>query len=56
MKCLPVEKIPEEDMWTYELQLDGRQIRPSFSSHGLLALLLQCNWMLVHLQPFWRDP
>ena len=38
MKCLPVEKIAEGDFWTYELQLDGYRIRPSFSSqHCLLA-------------------
>jgi bifunctional non-homologous end joining protein LigD len=23
MECLPVEKIPEGDLWTYELKLDG---------------------------------
>jgi bifunctional non-homologous end joining protein LigD len=23
MECLPVEKIPEGDIWTYELKLDG---------------------------------
>ena len=23
MECLPVEKIPEGDVWTYELKLDG---------------------------------
>jgi hypothetical protein len=23
MECLPVEKIPEGDLWTYELKRDG---------------------------------
>ena len=23
MECLPVEKIPDGDLWTYELKLDG---------------------------------
>ncbi|HTF63204.1 MAG TPA: hypothetical protein VK638_10880 [Edaphobacter sp.] len=23
MECLPVDKIPEGDVWTYELKLDG---------------------------------
>jgi DNA ligase D-like protein (predicted ligase) len=26
MECLPVEKIPEEDVWTYELKLDGYRV------------------------------
>jgi ATP-dependent DNA ligase len=26
MECLPVEKIPEGDLWTYELKLDGYRI------------------------------
>ena len=27
MECLPVEKIPEGDLWTYELKLDGYRLR-----------------------------
>jgi ATP-dependent DNA ligase len=26
MECLPVEKIPEGDVWTYELKLDGYRL------------------------------
>jgi bifunctional non-homologous end joining protein LigD len=26
MECLPVEKIPEGDNWTYELKLDGYRL------------------------------
>ncbi len=26
MECLPVEKIPEGDLWTYELKLDGYRL------------------------------
>ena len=26
MECLPVEKIPESDLWTYELKLDGYRL------------------------------
>jgi ATP-dependent DNA ligase len=26
MECLPVEQIPEGDIWTYELKLDGYRI------------------------------
>jgi ATP-dependent DNA ligase len=27
MECLPVEKIPEGDNWTYELKLDGYRLQ-----------------------------
>jgi bifunctional non-homologous end joining protein LigD len=27
MECLPVEKIPEDDNWTYELKLDGYRLQ-----------------------------
>jgi ATP-dependent DNA ligase len=26
MECLPVEEIPEGDVWTYELKLDGYRL------------------------------
>jgi ATP-dependent DNA ligase len=26
MECLPVEKIPEGDLWTFELKLDGYRL------------------------------
>jgi ATP-dependent DNA ligase len=26
LECLPVEKIPEGDLWTYELKLDGYRL------------------------------
>src|ERR1700751_3685165 len=26
MECLPVEKIPEGELWTYELKLDGYRL------------------------------
>jgi ATP-dependent DNA ligase len=26
MECLPVEKVPEGDIWTYELKLEGYRL------------------------------
>jgi bifunctional non-homologous end joining protein LigD len=26
MECVPVEKIPEGELWTYELKLDGYRL------------------------------
>jgi ATP-dependent DNA ligase len=28
MECLPVPKIPEGPLWTYEIKLDGHRILP----------------------------
>ncbi|HTF69712.1 MAG TPA: non-homologous end-joining DNA ligase [Edaphobacter sp.] len=37
MECLPVEKIPEGDLWTYELKLDGYRIE-AVKSGGKVTL------------------
>lgn len=40
MECLPVEKIPEGDVWTYELKLDGYRaiaVKKQRESEGLLT-------------------
>jgi ATP-dependent DNA ligase len=37
MECLPVEKMPEGDAWTYELKLDGYRMM-AVKSGGKLAL------------------
>jgi bifunctional non-homologous end joining protein LigD len=37
MECLPVEKIPEGDLWSYELKLDGCHIE-AVKSGGKVTL------------------
>jgi ATP-dependent DNA ligase len=37
MECLPVEKIPEGDLWSYELKLDGYRIE-AVKSGGKVTL------------------
>ena len=37
MECLPVEKIPEGKLWTYELKLDGYRIE-AVKSGGKITL------------------
>jgi ATP-dependent DNA ligase len=38
MECLPVAKIPEVDIWTYELKLDGYRAQAIRDSRGVRVL------------------
>jgi bifunctional non-homologous end joining protein LigD len=56
MECLPVEKIPEGDNWTYELKLDGYRLQAVKASGKVILYSRRGIDLTKRYRPYLREP